>query len=98
MLKIALGQINPTVGDFVGNVDRMVRFAREAASAGAGLVVSSYCSQSELVLTFGLGRDKKVEGVEVEWPSGQRQSFTNLDANQFLLVEEGKLGPARIGW
>ncbi len=38
-MKIALGQINPTVGDFVGNVDRMVRFARDAASAGAGLIV-----------------------------------------------------------
>ncbi len=49
---------------------------------------SSYCSQSELPLTFGLGRDAKVESLEVLWPSGERQSFSNLDANQFLLIEE----------
>ncbi|MBI3694885.1 MAG: NAD+ synthase [Acidobacteria bacterium] len=38
-MKIALGQINPTVGDLAGNVNLMVRFAREAAQAGARLVV-----------------------------------------------------------
>ena len=32
---------------------------------------SSYCSQSELPLTFGLGAAKGVEAVEVAWPSGQ---------------------------
>jgi NAD+ synthase/NAD+ synthase (glutamine-hydrolysing) len=38
-MKIALGQINPTVGDLAGNVDRMVRHTREAAAAGAHLAV-----------------------------------------------------------
>ena len=38
-MKIALGQINPTVGDLAGNVALMVRFAREAAERGAQLVV-----------------------------------------------------------
>jgi len=38
-MKIALGQINPTVGDLAGNVDRMVRFAGDAAAAGARLVI-----------------------------------------------------------
>ena len=38
-MRIALGQINPTVGDLAGNVDLMVRFAREAAAAGAQLVI-----------------------------------------------------------
>ena len=57
---------------------------------------SSYCSQSELALTFGLGRDKKADAVEIEWPSGERQTFPNLDANQFLLIEEGKPSPVRV--
>ena len=38
-MKIALGQINPTVGDLAGNVSRMVEVARQAAAAGAALVV-----------------------------------------------------------
>ncbi len=57
---------------------------------------SSYCSQSELPLTFGLGRDTKVDSLEIEWPSGTKQRFTNLDANQFLAVEEGKPVPVKI--
>lgn len=38
-MKIALGQINTTVGDFSGNASRIVDFCRRAASAGAGLVI-----------------------------------------------------------
>lgn len=38
-MKIALGQINPTVGDFSGNADKIIEFSRRAASAGAGLIL-----------------------------------------------------------
>lgn len=38
-MKIALGQINPTVGDFSGNVGRMVKAAGRAARAGAELIL-----------------------------------------------------------
>src|SRR5438105_7004956 len=38
-MKIALGQINPTVGDFSGNAHRMVDFAQRAKAAGAGLIL-----------------------------------------------------------
>ncbi|HEY3840944.1 MAG TPA: NAD+ synthase [Bryobacteraceae bacterium] len=38
-MRIALGQINPTVGDLAGNVSRMSRFARDAAERGAELIV-----------------------------------------------------------
>ena len=38
-MRIALGQINTTIGDLTGNVDRMVSLAREAARLGADLVV-----------------------------------------------------------
>jgi NAD+ synthase (glutamine-hydrolysing) len=38
-VKIALGQINPTVGDFSGNAAKIVDFARRAQSGGAGLVL-----------------------------------------------------------
>jgi NAD+ synthase (glutamine-hydrolysing) len=38
-VKIALGQINPTVGDFSGNSAKIIQFARQAQSAGAGLIL-----------------------------------------------------------
>jgi NAD+ synthase (glutamine-hydrolysing) len=38
-VKIALGQINPTVGDFQGNAAKIVDFSHRAQSAGAGLVM-----------------------------------------------------------
>src|SRR6201993_1633543 len=39
VVKIALGQINPTVGDFSGNASKMIDFAQRAKSAGAGLIL-----------------------------------------------------------
>src|SRR5580693_7255222 len=38
-MRIALAQINPTVGDLSGNVNRMTRAARDAAGRGAEAVV-----------------------------------------------------------
>jgi len=38
-VKIALGQINPTVGDFAGNAAKIIEFSQRAKAAGAGLVL-----------------------------------------------------------
>src|SRR3954471_21036871 len=38
-MKVGLGQINPTVGDFTGNASKIVDTARRAREAGAGLVI-----------------------------------------------------------
>jgi NAD+ synthase (glutamine-hydrolysing) len=38
-VKIALGQINPTIGDFSGNAAKIVEFARRARAEGAGLIL-----------------------------------------------------------
>ncbi|MFL6303922.1 MAG: NAD+ synthase [Candidatus Sulfotelmatobacter sp.] len=38
-MKIALGQINPTVGDFSGNAAKIIDFSRRAQSAGAGMIL-----------------------------------------------------------
>jgi hypothetical protein len=51
---------------------------------------SSYCSQSDLALTFGLARDTVVSAIDVEWPSGAKDHVANVPANQFLTIEEGK--------
>ncbi len=49
---------------------------------------SSYASQSELVLTFGMGRDPFAERVEIEWPSGKQQTYEKVEANRQVTVLE----------
>jgi predicted secreted protein len=51
---------------------------------------SSYCSQSELALTFGLGKDTLVEALDIEWPSGAKQRLAKIKSNQILTIREGK--------
>jgi enediyne biosynthesis protein E4 len=50
---------------------------------------SSYCSQSELPLTFGLNRNDKITRVEIEWPGGKVDKLTDLGANQLYVLKEG---------
>jgi enediyne biosynthesis protein E4 len=50
---------------------------------------SSYCSQSDLALTFGLGTDSAAT-VEIDWPSGTKQQLGKVSANQFLRVDESR--------
>ncbi len=51
---------------------------------------SSYLSQSELVLTFGLGSKTKADTIEVQWPSGQVDKLSNIAAGQTITVQEAK--------
>jgi enediyne biosynthesis protein E4 len=51
---------------------------------------SSYLSQSELVLTFGLGDATKAEAIEIQWPSGQVEKLSGVAGDQTITVEEGK--------
>jgi hypothetical protein len=51
---------------------------------------SSYCSQSDTALTFGLGPHQRVESIEVVWPSGQVDTTGPVVANQVAFVEEGR--------
>jgi hypothetical protein len=51
---------------------------------------SSYLSQSELVLTFGLAGATKADAVEVQWPSGQVDKISGIPTDQTVTIEEGK--------
>ncbi|HUK49041.1 MAG TPA: CRTAC1 family protein, partial [Terriglobales bacterium] len=53
---------------------------------------SSYLSQSELPLTFGLGKPGTVKMVNLNivWPSGRKESISNVKPDQSLIIEEGK--------
>jgi hypothetical protein len=58
---------------------------------------SSYASQSDLALTFGLGGDTSVKTIQVEWPSGTKQNFTGIPANQLITIDESKGIVTRTG-
>ncbi len=53
---------------------------------------SSYLSQSEFPLTFGLGKPgaATVMSLEIAWPGGRRESIAGPQSNQFITIEEGK--------
>jgi len=51
---------------------------------------SSYCSQSELPLTFGLGSDATVTSIDVDWPNAPHQHFGSMPANQRIVIDEDK--------
>jgi hypothetical protein len=51
---------------------------------------SSYLSQSELPLTFGLEKRDRVERAVIAWPSGRTEEFTNLAAGRCYECTEGK--------
>ena len=63
--------------------------SRQLAMVKSG---SSYLSQSELPLTFGLGKPGTNRSVtlKIAWPSGQAETLTDVKPDQFIVVEEGK--------
>jgi hypothetical protein len=55
---------------------------------------SSYLSQSEMPVTFGVGRRDQVEEVVVQWPSGKSESYKNLSSGKsYQLIEDKGLRP-----
>ncbi|MCU0283929.1 MAG: NAD+ synthase [Candidatus Nanopelagicales bacterium] len=83
-LRIALAQVNPTVGDLAGNVELVVARTREALAGGAHLVAFP-----EMVLT-----GYPIEDLALRW-SFQRASITALDGLAQRLAAEG-LGEACV--
>ncbi len=51
---------------------------------------SSYLSQSELPVTFGVGKEKEMERVVIEWPSGRSEEYKQLKAGKTFQVTESK--------
>jgi hypothetical protein len=69
--------------------------ARVIASAGGAQQIaevrsgSSYLSQNDLRLHFGLGKETTLS-IEVLWPSGARESYKDIPADMIFTVTEGK--------
>ena len=52
---------------------------------------SSYLSQSELPVTFGLGEENRIERLVVDWPSGATQEHKNIAAGKAYELAENKV-------
>ena len=50
---------------------------------------TGYASQNEPILHFGLGGAREVASLSIDWPSGRRDTFNNIAANQHLRIREG---------
>jgi enediyne biosynthesis protein E4 len=56
---------------------------------------SSYLSQSELAVTFGVGKRDKIERVVIQWPNGRTEEYKNLAVGKlFECVESEGIKPA----
>ena len=49
-----------------------------------------YLSQSELPVTFGLGKQDAIERIVVDWPSGRTEEYKSLQAGKSYEVSEEK--------
>lgn len=76
--------------------NRLALNARVKITAGNSTQMSevlsggSYLSQSDLRIHFGLGSMERVDKVEILWPSGMTEVATELAADHFYNVKEGK--------
>ena len=51
---------------------------------------ASVMSQSDLRLHFGVGDARKIDAIEVKWPTTWKvENFSDIDANQILTIREG---------
>jgi hypothetical protein len=71
--------------DAIGALARV--FSPDGAQSRRVKSGSSYLSQSELTLTFGLGKREGAERVVIEWPSGAVQEFKNVRAGAYQCTE-----------
>ena len=49
----------------------------------------SYLSSNDKRIIFGLGKDERVDSIEIEWSDGQLQTLTPLDINQYHRIVQG---------
>jgi len=74
--------------------------ARIRVKAGARILVdevrsgSSFISNNDMRVHFGLGAATKIEWVEVRWPSGLLEKFDNLPVDAIHTLKEGSGAPA----
>jgi hypothetical protein len=95
-------------GHFLALQLRGVQSARDAIGATVTVVAGGrsstqwltagdgYQASNQRQLVFGLGPEERVEKLHIRWPSGLRQEFANLAADQALIFVEGSPRATRL--
>jgi hypothetical protein len=76
--------------DAIGAVVRV--FTPDGTQSRMVKTGSSYLSQSELTLTFGIGKREKADRVVIEWPSGIVEEYKNVAAGAHFCTESKGIG------
>ncbi len=84
LLKGIHGNTNAIGAKIIINYGDSLRQTRYVKSS------DSYLSQSEFPVTFGLADELWVHSIRINWPSGKESNFQDVEANQFILIEEDK--------
>lgn len=77
------------IGARVACVTGSLRQIDEVRSGG------SFFSQNDFRLHFGLGSARRIDLIEIRWPSGAAQSLSGCDADQIIHIKEGLAGSCR---
>jgi len=72
--------------DAIGAIVKIV--STKGVQCATVSTAGSYLSSSDKRLHFGLGQDSVVKSVEIQWPSGIRQTLQNIRGDQILQVDE----------
>jgi hypothetical protein len=57
---------------------------------------SSYISNNDMRLHFGLGAATKIDSVEVRWPNGRDEHFEGIAVDKIQVVKEGEGKPVAV--
>jgi hypothetical protein len=103
ILKVESGTHNHWISlALQGVTNRLALNARVRITSGdvvqEGEVLSggSYLSQNDLRLHFGLGTSERVNKVEVTWSRGKTETFTDLAADQYYQIRQGRSDVIRL--
>jgi hypothetical protein len=65
-------------------------FAGDRRLSGEVQGGTSFLSQSDSRLHFGLGDEAAYSRIEVKWPGGETETFSGGPANRIVRLEQGK--------
>jgi len=86
-LKIALRQPNKNIYAIGSVVDIK---NGEQLQRQLLMPTRSYLSQSETILTFGLGKNPQADSINITWPDGKQQVLHDVSANQILTITKSE--------
>ncbi|HEV7223807.1 MAG TPA: FG-GAP-like repeat-containing protein [Pirellulales bacterium] len=103
-----VANVSPETGHYLAVQLRGVRSSRDAIGAEVAIEAAGrrrtqwltagdgYQASNQRQLAFGLGAEERVQKLHVRWPSGLRQEFNDLAADQVLILVEGSPRVTRL--